>query len=303
MRFAIRDHRGNGQPFALAMLQAGHRPATNEDPPDVIFIDYDLPHPAYEAYVEAAKGRTLVIYPHGASFVMGHDLAGDPISADASLVLGEGQKQLLEAYEYPNPVHAIGWPWGRRGPEPKPRSLKRVLFAPLHPLGSGYLREDLKEENRQAFDLLLSENVELTVRHIGPLHLSGLHYEPGVHYIEGVPDGSLVGIETADVVVASQTFAAFSLVAGWPVVMFAFEREWRLESEHGLESRWALDWRDHATDAAYPYQLVPGACQEAAEYPNPPEVAAWKQRFIGPDFDPKAFAQLIEEITCSRTLT
>ncbi len=109
MRFALRDHRGQGKPFAYAMLAAGHRP----DPdPDVVFIDYDLPHPAYGDYVSAARGKTLVVYPHGASFAMGHDLAGDPVRTDLTLVLGEGQKALLEAYDYPNPVEAIGWPWG-----------------------------------------------------------------------------------------------------------------------------------------------------------------------------------------------
>lgn len=297
MRFAIRDHRGLAQPFALALLEAGHRPSTPEDPADVFLIDYDLPHPAYKDWVEAAKGKTLIVYPHGASFVMGHDLAGDPIRADASLVLGEGQKALLNAYDYPNPVHAIGWPWGRRGEEPKPRPLRRVLFAPIHPLGSGYMREDLKDFNREAFDTLLGERVDLTVRHIGPLESSGLWYEPGVEYIEGQPNGSLGGIENADVVVASQTFAAYCLVAGWPVVMFAYEREWRLESEYGSECRWAVGWRDHAAANVYPYQLAPGVCQKAAEDPSPPKVKAWKDRFIGPDFDPTAFVNLVASIS------
>ncbi len=297
MRFALRDHRGQGVPFTNAMIAAGHSPFM-APVADVVFIDYDLPHPAYEEWVEAAKDR-LIIYPHGASFTMGHDLAGDPIKTDLTLVLGEGQKALLEAYDYPNPVEAIGWPWGGRGPVRGPRTLRRVLFAPLHPLGSGYLREDLAELNREAYEILLDEGVELTVRHLGPLAQSGLKHRPGVRYIEGQP-GTLAGIEDADVVVASQTFAARSLVAGWPVVMFATEREWRWESEHGLECRWATDWRHHASANAYPYQLTEGACQNAAENPN---VEAWKDRFIGPDWDPEAFTRLIEETVCSRTPT
>jgi hypothetical protein len=282
------------------MVAAGHeQDSTN---PDVVLIDYDLPHPAYERWVEMAWERTLVIYPHGASFAMGHDLAGDPIHADLSLVLGEGQKALLEAYDYPNRVCAIGWPWGGRGCQRQPRRLRRALFAPLHPLGSGYLREDLAEINREAYELLLDEGCELTVRHLGPLSQSGLKHRPGVRYIEGRP-GDLEGIEDADVVVASQTFAARSLVAGWPVVMFATEREWRLESEHNLDCTWAVDWEYHAKANAYPYRLAPGTCQAAVEDPNPLPVQAWKNHFIGPDFKPDAFVQLVEETACSRTPT
>ncbi len=300
MRFALRDHRGQGKPFLDAMVAAGH--SCPKVDPDVVFIDYDLPHPAYEAHVKVAQDRTLVIYPHGASFTMGHDLAGDPIRTDLTLVLGEGQKALLEAYDYPNPVEVIGWPWGGRGPVRGPRTLRRVLFAPLHPLGSGYLREDLAELNREAYELLLDEGVELTVRHLGPLAQSELKHRPGVRYIEGQP-GTLAGIEDADVVVASQTFAAKSLVAGWPVVMFATEREWRLESEHDLTCVWADNWEWHAAANAYPYMLGFGTCQEAAETPNPPVMQAWKDRFIGPDWDPEAFTRLIEETVCSRTPT
>ncbi len=299
MRFSVRDHRHQSKPFRDAMLAAGHEVALN---PEVVFIDYDLPHPAYEDWVDRARDKTLVIYPHGASFVMGHDLAGDPIKTDLTLVLGEGQKALLKAYDYPNPVQAIGWPWGGRGHVRAPRRLRRVLFAPLHPLGSGYLREDLQQLNREAYEILLGEGVDLIVRHLGPLYQSGLKHRPGVRYIEGQP-GSMDGIEDADVVVASQTFAAKSLVAGWPVVMFATEREWRLESEHDLDCTWAEDWRGHAFDNAYPYALVPGTCRAAAEDPYPLAVQAWKDRFIGPDWDPEAFTRLIEETVCSRTLT
>ncbi len=295
MRFALRDHRGQGKPFVDAMVAAGHMVFRE---PEVTFIDYDLPHPAYREWVEAAK--RLVIYPHGASFAMGHDLAGDPIHTDLTLVLGEGQKALLEAFDYPNPVEAIGWPWGGRGHVRAPRRLRRVLFAPLHPLGSGYLREDLAELNREAYELLLDEGVELTVRHLGPLSQSGLKHRPGVRYIEGQP-GTLEGIEDADVVVASQTFAARSLVAGWPVVMFATEREWRLESEHDLECTWAEDWERHAAANAYPYRLAPSVCGAAAEDPDSFVIQAWKHRFIGPDWDPEAFTRLIEETVCSRT--
>ncbi len=296
MRFALRDHRGQGKPFMDAMHDALH---IRDPDPDVVLIDYDLPHPAYQDWVDRARDKTLVIYPHGASFFMGHDLAGDPIPTDLTLVLGEGQKALLEAYDYPNPVEAIGWPWGGRGHTRGPRTLRRVLFAPLHPLGSGYLREDLAELNREAYELLLDEGVQLTVRHLGPLSQSGLKHRAGVRYIEGQP-GTLDGIEDADVVVASQTFAAKALVAGWPVVMFATEREWRLESEHNLDCTWAEDWESYALANAYPYTLAPSACQEASENPN---VQAWKDRFIGPDWDPEAFTRLIEETVCSRTLT
>ncbi len=274
------------------MVAAGHRWGADPSDSDVVFIDYDLPHPAYQRWVEMAKG--LVIYPHGASFTMGHDLAGDPIPTDLTLGLGEGQKALLEAYDYPNPVEAIGWPWGGRGPVRGPRRLRRVLFAPLHPLGSGYLREDLQELNQEAYEMLLGEGVELTVRHLGPLSQSGLKHRPGVRYIEGQP-GTLAGIEDADVVVASQTFAARSLVAGWPVVMFATEREWRLESEHDLGCTWAEDWERHAAANAYPYTLAPSIPQAASEDPCPLVVQAWKDRFIGPDWDPEAFTRLIEE--------
>ena len=72
----------------------------------------------------------------------------------------------MQRHGYPVPVRVIGWPYGALHPIRPARPIRRVLFAPWHPLGGGYIVPDFADANRRAYEALLAADVELTVRHI-----------------------------------------------------------------------------------------------------------------------------------------
>lgn len=283
MRALIRHHQNKSAHLEEALRRYATADGT------VVLIDYDLPHPAYDNWVELAReeNAALIIYPHGFSTTWVQDLVGDPITADASLVPGPGQAHLLDLYDYPTPVHVIGWP-GPHDPI-RPRKLERVLFAPHHPLGSGYMQPDCLQANADAFRILLDEPFDLSVRLVGSLEQNGLWHEPGVHYVQGQMDNSL---HLADVVVAGGTYAANCLSYGVPVVMYDQDREWRLEDERQAIARYPAGWREHRDFTRYPIDLAPGACEIAA---GGFDVSEWIERFM-PSFDAEAFVRTVEQI-------
>lgn len=292
MRYLIRNHQDKSAPYELALREAGHTHGSVDDA-DVVLIDFDLPHPAYNGWVQLAGdlGAALIVYPHGFTTTMVQDIVGEPVQVDASFVPGPGQKQLMERFGYPNPVHVAGWPGPRLQAEP--RECERVLFAPHHPLGSGYMQPDCWEANAKAFECLLAEPFDLSVRHVGTLEQNGLWEVDGVEYIQGVMNGSL---HAADVVVAGGTYAANCIACGIPVVMYDQQREWRMEAEDREETAFPAGWEEWADFTRYPYDLAPGVCEQAAADPQISAVRKWQEAFIGPPFDPKGFARLVEDI-------
>ncbi len=291
MKFLIKPHQGKEQPYRDALLAAGHVEAKDAD---VVLIDFESPYPQLEIYAEYARyaqdtGAALISYPHGAALVPQHQMTHTPYPCAASFVHGPGQKNLLEAYDYPNPVQWVGYPPGHRVPI-KPREVNHVLFAPIHPLGSGFLPDNAKKANTEAFRTLLDGNYMLTVRVIGSLGQNGIWDEPAVRYIYGQMDGSVDG---ADVAVATSTYALNSLCKGIPVVMHNQEREWTVELE-GEDSKMVPDWVQHENKTRYPYDLGwPSAIEDAAQNVRSTTLSLWMDSFM-PPFDAEKFARLVE---------
>lgn len=293
MRFLIKPHQGKEQPYREALLAAGHVESAD---PEVVLIDFEVPVPKgdYAKWVGATKekGAALVAYPHGFALVGEHQLTKKPYPCAAAFVHGPGHVWLRLAYHYPNPVHAIGYPGPRLTLEP--RELKRVLFAPHHPLGSGWMPEDARQANTEAFRALLRDrDYDLSVRYVGTLEQNGIWEERGVRYIPGQMDGTT---NDADVAVAGGTYAANCLARGIPVVMYNQQREWRVELEDH-DSRMVPNWRDHLAFTHYPYDLdSESVLQEAAANPYSPEVVEWMETWM-PPWEPARFATLVED-TC-----
>lgn len=288
MRFVIRAHQGKEKPYRAALRTAGH---IETQPSDVMLVDYDCPHPAYTPWHELARRENLVLvaYPHGFVTTMLQDLILEPVEVAASFVSGEGQKTLMEAYGYPNPIEVIGWPGPRNLAEP--RELSRVVFAPHHPLGGGFMSDEAREGNAAALALLLEEDCELVVRYIGTLAENGLTREPGVRYVQGTMDGT---VTVGDVVVAGGTYAADCLALGIPVVMYDQDQEWRFHSEADDLNGYPEGWETWREFTHYPYDLDRGVCLVAAADPNPPEVQRWKDCFMGECFDREKFVAAVE---------
>ncbi len=290
MRFLIRPHQGKELPYLQALLAAGHVQSLDAE---VVLIDFEIPHSVGDRklYVKHAqeKGAALCAYPHGFAVVGEHQLTREPYECAAAFVHGPGQKQLREAYGYPNPVHAVGYPLSRKPLEP--REPNRVVFAPHHPLGSGWMPEDARRANTEAFRTLLASDYALTVRVIGSLEQNGLWEETGVRYVYAQMDGSTT---EGDVAVAGGTYLANCLARGIPVVAYNQERDWRVELE-GKEPERVPDWQMYEGLTRYPIDLSdPGAIETAAH--DPGAVSDWMANFM-PPFEPERFASLVEE-TC-----
>lgn len=297
MRFLIKPHQGKEQPYRDALLAAGHVEAKDAD---VVLIDFEVPYPQLEVYAGYASyakhiGAALVAFPHGFALVGEHQLTQEPYECAAAFVHGPGQKKIRELYDYPNPVHWCGYPGERKPLEP--RECNHVLFAPHHPLGSGWMPDDARRANTEAFRTLLDGNFMLTVRLIGSLEQNGIWEEPGVRYIFGQMDGS---VDEADVAVAGGTYAANCLVKGIPVVMFNQEREWRVELQ-GQRPKMVPDWQEHEELTRYPYDLswFPNCIDAAAGGGTSGPLWEWMQNFM-PPFDGEKFAKLVEEASFSR---
>jgi hypothetical protein len=293
VKFLFKPHQEKEQPYREALLAAGHVESRDAD---VVLIDFEVPYPqlqVYAEYVEYAKriGAALIAYPHGFSQADEHQLTNEPYECASTFVHGPGQVWLRLTYGYPNPVHAVGYPKPRK--PLTPREPNHVLFAPHHPLGSGWMPNDARQANTDAFRILLRErNYELTVRLIGSLEQNGLWEERGVNYIHGQMDGS---VNEADVAVAGGTYAANSLCEGIPVVMYNQTREWRVELE-GQESKMVPGWHEHDRFTFYPFDLGtwPESLQAAAKRSTYPPLMEWMDKWM-PPWEPQRFAKLVEK--------
>lgn len=235
------------------------------------------------------RGTPLIVYPHGFSATWVWDLMGNNIEATASFVPGTGQRELLERFGYRAPVKVCGWPG-----EPV-RKVEGVVFAPHHPLGSGYLPPEHRDENARAFRLLLGEGHKLTVRFVGSLESNGLWHDSRAEYVEGEMGGEIIA---GDVVVGGGTYAAHCLAADVPVVMYHQEREWRLASEWSPNYVQPPGWEKHMKFTHYPLDLAPGVVAKATTLD--PDVVAWRSRFM-PPFDAEGFAESVEGAVQART--
>lgn len=303
MKVTFRDHDGKGRILADALTDAGHDIVTGGG--DIALIDADIPVPPYANVCDTHK--RVVVYPHGGGNPFaGKEWAPHPNTV-CRLVPGPGQVDVLTACGYPAPVEVIGWPFSDRQPfRPCPNPVE-VLFAPTHQLWHGFIHPDAFESNRRTHDMLAALPINLTVRYVesGGLGDIGITPVAGVTYRQApmdVHDG-IAAIAAADVVVAGEgTFPSLAMAQGCPTVMSA---QIRPDDDHPLLgrvpadswdlfreiSRYPLD-ADNAHDAEALMDLLTDACQDH------PAAAMWRDRFVGAPFDPAAFVDLFETLTC-----
>ena len=281
MYLMAHDHQGKARGLMQALIGLGHEFVFGR--PDVLLIDHD--GPAYYRNIIEGVGAPAVLYPHGAGVCPAWDGVWEPHnSTKAMLTWGEGQADTLRAYGYPKPVHPVGW-WlcERASFRAFEGELPKVLFGPIHPLNNGHLREEAKKRNARTYSRLLEMfnegEIELTVRHVGPLGASGLFPAYGVHY--RVADADPVSqIDTADLVVATGTMALLAMARGCPTVTF----------DQGMvyedDGRQAEHWSEYIEE--YPYSL--DGLTEALARPATGYVA----RFIGGALDAARVTEVLE---------
>lgn len=279
---AVRDHRGNSLPYVEALAAKGWDVVPLGQRADVLLIDLDIDRPGYRdvihAYAEA--GARIVLYPHGANALTCWDGLDEPYPVDLCVVPGEGHRMVMEAYGYPRPILVAGFSFcGIR--RFRPSRGERVLFAPIHPLGSGWLAPRDKAANEVAFRTLLQTGRPLVVRYMGTLAENGLWEEPGVTFVRADVD-PVDHIDSADVVVAHGTFLSMSVARGRPSVSF-HQVEPMNDAENPGEVQFPVrSWDRYREIMRYPHDLGdPLALETACAV----EANGWRERFVGRPLD------------------
>lgn len=303
MRIFVSDHQDKARALKDAIIQGGHE-LVNSYRADIMLIDWDGPLPHYLKTIERAYegGADIYIYSHGGYPLTCWDGVIEPHEYTAGyLAQTPGEAGVLERYEYPRPVHVIGWHYcGQK--DFTPTEIKRVLFAPWHPQGNGYLNPECKKANIEVMNTLSKlQNIELTVRYVGTLKDNGLEELPGVTYQRASRTiyEALQAIDATDLVVANPgTVATLAVAHGKPMVMYG--QDIRPHDGYSEETlKYVENWEKYKYYMRYPHDIS-GYGEVATwfvmQHAAAKEARDWRKKFIGEQFDPKAFVKLLEEL-------
>ncbi len=252
----------------------------------------------------AARNIPVFLYPHAARPMVIYDGCVEPQPVRCMFTQAPGGKALMEKIGYPYPVEVSGWAYSEIRPFRPSEKVERVLFAPIHPNGNGWLSDVDKQINERAFSALqiwcYQNRAQLSIRYIGTPEQCGLgkaaaFEAPYIEWHPGKKNNSTADMETADLVVAHQTFAWIAVALGIPTVMMAEDIPPRSgNSEAGF--CFVKHWDDYKADLMYPLDLLTGDPEGtmAKAAAGCEEVEAWKARLIGQPFDGKAFVEKLE---------
>jgi len=297
MRITLHNHQDKGRALARAISSQGHNVVPTN--PDLLLIDHDGPE-YYRSIINHVEplGVPVWLYSHGAMSCMAWDgwWESHPHTG-GYLAVGEGNKEIMTRYGYDREVRVIGWYWCGQMPQTQ-TTPHRVLFAPIHPLGNGFMRPEAREANRRAYAELLEQNIMLTVRHIGSLGANGLWPVPGVRYEQGRPDNSIVSIDKADVVVSWGTFAFLAIARGRPTVMYGQDVV-PGDGHNADDMRYVQSWSKYRDILRYPLELFdsgPTADILKAAAAGQIDITDWRARFIGEQLNPEKLCKILEEV-------
>lgn len=295
------DHQNKSLFYREALAEAGWNFTDRDNVQGVRFILTDADW--REDMMEKARGRgvPVFLYPHAARPMVQYDGCVEPKPVRCMFTHAEGGRELMRKIGYPNPVEVVGWSYSDVRPFQPVEEVNRILFAPIHPNANGYLHQVDRDLNRQTFAALVEYcrkvKAELSVRYIGTPEECGLDAvnDDGVEMHRGKKNNSTADMESADVVVAHQTFAYIAVALGIPTVMMGEDIPPRSgNTEEGF--RYVDHWGDYKDDLMFPLDILAGdpadvigrACAGCAA------VESWKERFIGRSFDGAAFVEKLE---------
>ena len=239
-----------------------------------------------------------MVYPHSALPPWWYDgLINIQPWVACVFVISEGAKEAMKIIEPSVRVEAVGWPWCPQKEFQKPEKLKTILFAPIHPSGRR-LRPEALNANRMIFRELKRvarwTSCKIVIRHLHELHLQGLRPYNRFHFVHGMADGSTKEIDEADVVIAEGTFMYSAVARGKPTI--GINQHLPMRANKTCDKYTPHNWDKYGPSLAYPINFQPGQLMEHIKLAISEEQTAWREKFIGPSMDPKAFAELVESI-------
>ncbi len=302
----MHEHMHKGRAYKEALERRGYIFTGRSTSCDLMFLDHDVNSSGTgrrnQVYASYERNIPLFLYPHSARPNIMYDIWRPWPFTTASFVIAEGHAEVLKRIDYPCPIEITGWTYTDILPfrESKPHEKIKVLFAPIHPLGSGYLMNIDAELNLSVFKTLVNmPDIDLTVRHLGTLGQNHLWKCPRVKFIEGQPDGTTAEIEQADIVISAFTHAYMTVALGKPLMMMG-ERT-RPHAGNHLWTGWGEQWEKYRDYMTYPFNVcdVVGEPKMALDMMIKAmkfnqSVEDWKKLFIGKKFDGNHFVDLVE---------
>lgn len=295
MRVRIVDHQGKSIGLISALQSQGVK--VTKTAPDILLIDADANKKQVGLIKEAVKGGVRVgLYSHGAPVILIWDgiyTAHPDISF--YLAQSQGEKEVMQAYGYPHPVHAIGWHYCEQKPF-KPVDVTNILFAPWHPDSRGLVSEAY-HTNSALINKLIRLPYALTVRYAGKIQDNGLIHDDGISY--QVSDYTLLSaleaIDKADLIIANcSTFATLAVARGKPVIMYGQDIHVRPDGE-GNEIKYQ-NWGAYKELLRYRYDAGIGNIEDVIFEASQYEDSDWRERFIGKQLNPDALVKLLERL-------
>jgi len=302
--FRMAHHQNKENAFRDALRFRGWRESQYIRSRDVRFGLFDADWRAGD--IANLNGAPYFLYPHAARPMVQYDGCVTPRKdCRAMFVSADAGMYLMEKIGYPCEVIKVGWTLTKIRPfEPKEQA-QRIVFAPIHPNGNGYLHEVDKDLNRKAYARLVkyaeAHGAHIVVRFCRNIADNGLgdqiaQAHPLVEWKQSFPDGSTHDIMTADLVVSHQTFAYMAVALGVPTVMMGEDVPPRSGN-----SAAGFCYVDHFDDyreyLAFPLDILNGDTDAVISraISTDEDIADWRSRFIGAPFDGDYFVKCIEE--------
>ena len=290
MQYWIIHHQHKGKPIEAALKSQGW---VYSRTPDIALFDTARNDRIADMFRKTKS--SLVLYPHTAIAAWWYDgLMELPKDYAAILVIGEGQKQVQQIITPNMRTEIIGWSYCPILPFKKPKVVKRIVFAPIHPSGSGVLRPEARDVNARVFRCLLElPDVQIILRVIGKLEDNGLWYSPKVITKNAKPDGTYAEIDIADLVIAEGMYLSLAVARGKPAI--GMNQRVKIRSNKGLAPE---RWEEYNYLQAYPIDFDDdGDLMKLIDMAlDGSQVSEWKSRFIGEQLQPKKLSDILIDI-------
>lgn len=246
--------------------------------------------------IRDAGCNLFFVYPHAARPSMINDYYRRWDHTTAQFVVNEYHAEVLRVMGYDRPLIGIGWTLCPLREFQSKERARNVLFAPIHPRNAPQDRDVNARTFARLYPHALSGEINLTVRFVGDLLDNGLKREPGVSYVNGRMNQDYSEIDAADVVIGHQTVAWIAVARGAPTVMMGEDMPThfrRVDQQYDD----AKSWGKVAHLFQYPLDILAEDDTMALlnrAVRSDAEIADWRTRMVGEQFDPLKFVEIIE---------
>lgn len=310
MKYYLHHHQHKGKQIDKALRAMGHIPVRANA--DIGLFDHDcnreivkeggmeIPSNEPRAMLKRIKdeGSKIVLYPHSVLPPWWYDgiFKWEAGRIDSILVIGEGHRKATQVIIPDADVKSIGWSFCPQRKFIKPKSVRRILFAPVHPPMRGTLRPDAAQENARANEMLkkIAEKRTVIVRHIHSLATNNLTNCNKFIYRNGKPDGSFDDIDNADLVIAEGTFMYLAVARGKPVI--GLNQHNPLRGNNLFHKYPPEKWGQYAPYFKYPLDMSDGKIEDLIYQAVAGEQEEWRANCIGNDMTPQGLSRILEEV-------